>query len=272
MTSNRTHSSRSFVGAALAMLLVAACSSGDSGDATAQGSAAARSSPPASAAPSSPSASPPVVMPAIATNDAGADACGNGLDDNGNGAADEGCTCAPGTTQKCFLGDPKLAGVGACTLGIQNCVGTSSSEFESNTWGPCTGSGAPNAETCNAVDDDCNGKLDDVGDGGSCVTGPPCQGTGLIFASVGDECIDDGGGSATGDVLQVYCVNDIARFCLSGEACPWRDGQVTADSVTCSSAGLASTYFASARDACGDWEGHPRICCSASGEVSFTGC
>jgi hypothetical protein len=35
-------------------------------------------------------------------------------------------------------------------------------------WGACTGSVAPNAETCNGVDDDCNGVVDDVSTGHSC--------------------------------------------------------------------------------------------------------
>ena len=250
-----------------AAIFALACSSGSSG--LDEGDRAASTSAPPSSGPPASSTVPPGVTPSSGL----IETCGNGLDDNGNGTADENCTCTPGATQKCFVGTPKAAGIGACVMGSQTCVATGSNEFKTNTWGPCTGSVAPVAETCNGTDDDCNGKVDDVADGGVCTPpGPPCQGTGLIFGSVGDDCIDDGGGSTTGDTLQIYCVNNTARFCLSGEACPWRDGQTTPDSVSCSTAGLATTYFASARDACGNWEGHPRICCSASGQVSFTGC
>src|SRR4051812_37205000 len=56
--------------------------------------------------------------------------CGNGLDDNCNGLADEGCSCTPGAVQRCFLGPPGKRNVGGCTDGAQTCVG---SEFA--TWG-----------------------------------------------------------------------------------------------------------------------------------------
>lgn len=209
--------------------------------------------------------------------------CGNGLDDNANGEVDEGCPCTEGATQRCFAGKASLAGIGACTMGTQTCVSSGGSEIKTVKWGPCTGGGSATTESCNGVDDDCNGKTDDApscggGTGADAGKPPssqsqqPCQGVGLIWASVGDKCIDDGGQSDKDDDLQVFCVNNIARFCLSKEACPWRDGGVTADDVTCSTAGLASTYFVSSRQACGEWEGHQRICCSPTGQVSFSGC
>ena len=208
--------------------------------------------------------------------------CGNGLDDDANGQVDEGCPCTPGLTQKCYGGSARLAGIGACTMGTQTCIATGTGEIKSTAWGPCTGSGVPSAEKCDGVDNDCNGKADDTcggpGPGGADAGQPippgavPCQGSGLVFTSIGDKCIDDGGQSAEDDDLQVFCVNNIARFCLSKEACPWRDGLPTANDVTCSTAGLNSNYFASARSACGDWQGHPRICCSANGHASFSGC
>src|SRR5439155_16751356 len=43
--------------------------------------------------------------------------CGNGLDDDGDGMVDEGCICTPGTTQDCFPGAERLAGVGVCAAG-----------------------------------------------------------------------------------------------------------------------------------------------------------
>lgn len=202
--------------------------------------------------------------------DAGAgEVCGNGLDDDGNGRIDEGCACEPGATQKCYVGAKAQAGVGGCVWGKQTCERTGGGEFAQTAWGACTGSGAPKAETCNDVDDDCNGKTDDGAKGSVCSN---CTGTGRIFASIGDDCIDDGGGSAPGDTLEVYCVNDIARFCLSKEACPWRSGGSTSDAVTCSRSGLSSTYMASARNSCGVWQGHNRYCCSAAGRASFGGC
>lgn len=46
-----------------------------------------------------------------------------------------------GQTQQCFAGDSKNAGVGSCTWGTQTCI--AKGEFAQ--WGPCVGSGAPDA-------------------------------------------------------------------------------------------------------------------------------
>ncbi|MCZ7685660.1 MAG: hypothetical protein M5U28_45530 [Sandaracinaceae bacterium] len=50
------------------------------------------------------------------------DACGDGLDGDRDGLVDEDCMCAAGEQQRCFRGDPALAGVGARAWGIQDCV------------------------------------------------------------------------------------------------------------------------------------------------------
>jgi hypothetical protein len=72
---------------------------------------------------------------------------------------DEGGTarCEPGKTQKCFVGDAKLAGIGACVQGTQSCV----PKGEFGEWGACTGSGKPTPEVCNGIDDDCDGVVDE---------------------------------------------------------------------------------------------------------------
>jgi hypothetical protein len=102
--------------------------------------------------------------------------CGNGLDDNCNGMADEGCDCVPGTVQRCFLGPPGKRSIGGCTDGSQTCEG---SEF--GMWGPCEGSIGPRGETCDGLDDDCNGCTDD----GLCCSG------GLTCPAPGDPRIAD---------------------------------------------------------------------------------
>ena len=92
---------------------------------------------------------------------AGGEICGNGLDDDGDGSPDQGCPCVAGASQQCFVGDPSLAGKGACSHGTQTCVATTSGEFGSAAWGACTGSGAAAPEACsNGVDDDCDGLVD----------------------------------------------------------------------------------------------------------------
>src|SRR4051812_3760655 len=60
--------------------------------------------------------------------------CDNGLDDDGNGQADDGCWCNPGATQRCFVGAPGMETQSRCTWGTQVCTGV-----EFGLWEPCGG-------------------------------------------------------------------------------------------------------------------------------------
>lgn len=65
--------------------------------------------------------------------------------------------CTNGSTRVCYdsavQANPALRGVGVCTAGSQTCTGTS--------WGPCAGAGAPSAEVCDNLDNNCNGFVDE---------------------------------------------------------------------------------------------------------------
>lgn len=80
--------------------------------------------------------------------------CEGSSDENCNGSIDEGCACTTGQTQPC--------GLGAC-LGMRTCA--------SGVWGTCSGA-MSSPETCNGIDDDCDGVVDDMvpGVGGACGT------------------------------------------------------------------------------------------------------
>jgi hypothetical protein len=105
----------------------------------------------------------------------GAEACGNGLDDDADGDVDEGCGCDVGKTQPCFAGPKALAGKGPCHLGEQTCEKVpGQGEFAQGAWGTCGGSGQPGVEACNGEDDDCDGVVDQ---GCACTDGEkkPCS-------------------------------------------------------------------------------------------------
>ncbi len=159
--------------------------------------------------------------------------CGNGLDDNGNGQSDDGCTCMAGSTEPCFPGAPQKAGVGACKLGEQACE-KNSGEIPGSHWGACIGAGAPSLEACNGVDDDCNGQVDEgcvcaPGTTVSCYSGTPgTPGVGLCHAG-NQTCLPDGSGytACVGEVTPIVevCGNGADDDC---------DGQVDQGCVQCS--------------------------------------
>lgn len=75
-----------------------------------------------------------------------------------------------------------------------------------------------------------------------------CSGTGKTH-TIPDGSLNDGGGTSAGDSLEVYCFSGVARWCLSGEACPWRGASSdTTGGKTCSRAGLGSDWMATAYD------------------------
>lgn len=135
----------------------------------------------------------------------GADVCGNGLDDDGDGQVDEGCACVPGTVQPCYPGAAADIGRGACTRGTQGCEG--SGEF--GAWTECVGAVLPAEDTClDGIDQDCNGIVDD---GASCVcepmasqacyTGPAgTSGVGICRGGM-QTCVFERGVLAWGDCL-----------------------------------------------------------------------
>ena len=95
-----------------------------------------------------------------------------------------------------------------------------------------------------------------------------CAGDGLIHV-VSDECMHDGGKSAPGDSLEVYCHLGTARFCLSGEECPWRGGEAPASGgdETCSRAGLDAEWMATAW--CEGWSGFHDFACTERGQIKL---
>ena len=84
--------------------------------------------------------------------------------------------CTDGQTRTCYSGPDATKDKGACKSGSQSCSG--------GKWGACTGEVIPTTESCNGLDDNCDGNVDEgnPGGGSSCNagTGGACgQGTNM---------------------------------------------------------------------------------------------
>ncbi len=75
------------------------------------------------------------------------------MDNDCDGTVDEGCACSAGEWRNCGLNK------GICQPGTQEC--------ESGFWGNCRNYVGPQPETCNWLDDDCDGIIDNVNGGNS---------------------------------------------------------------------------------------------------------
>ena len=82
-----------------------------------------------------------------------AEVCGDYADNDCDGSVDEGCPCLDSAATR-----PCAEEAGACSGGVQACAG--------GVWGPCRAELGFLPETCNGVDDDCDGWTDE---------GCPCE-------------------------------------------------------------------------------------------------
>ncbi|MBI5513582.1 MAG: hypothetical protein HY909_07420 [Deltaproteobacteria bacterium] len=97
----------------------------------------------------------------------------DGLDNDCDGAVDDGCACARGASRVCYDGPPGTQSVGTCRPGTQVCAAGMGGV--GSAWGACAGQALPTAEVCNGVDDNCNGAADDGIACGPTVTCPAAQ-------------------------------------------------------------------------------------------------
>ena len=164
----------------------------------------------------------------------------DGIDNNCDGATDEGCPCIQGETQPCYSGDPALVGIGECKQGQQIC------DLQ-GVWGDCQGEVLPTTDVCNGLDDDCDGATDedlaDVVCGlGICqVTVPGCLDGQVVPCVPGPsspELCDGVDNNCDGTVDEgCSCVQGQTQACYTGAPATRGIGQCHDGLMTCDAQG-----------------------------------
>ncbi|MDI1437455.1 DUF4215 domain-containing protein [Polyangium sorediatum] len=184
------------------------------------------------------------------------ESCISPLDDDCDGEANEegeGCTCVPGTQMPCYTGPEGTRNVGICHDGTQVC------RSDGLGYAACTGDGLPAAETCDneALDQDCNGKVNEAGADCKC-------GDGWLQLGNGEIC-DDGNDDET-DACTSLCAPPACGdgFVQPGEPCD--DGNDDETDACTSSCALpvCGDGFVQASEPCDDGNDDETDACTSS--------
>lgn len=166
----------------------------------------------------------------------------NGVDDNCNTTPDDGCPCVVGAMEQCYGGPAGTNGVGPCRAGTQLCR---AGDGGPSSLGACSGQITPAAETCDGVDNNCNGSTDEGFEAISCGVGA-CRRT--VAACVGgrpQSCVP---GSATPEVCDNVDNNcngqvdeGVTRGCYAGPGGTANVGRCRSGTQTCAAGTWSSS-------------------------------
>lgn len=156
----------------------------------------------------------------------------------GGGQGGGSTTCKDGDSKSCYTGPVGTEGVGQCKAGAATC--------KDGQWGACSGDVLPGTETCNGVDEDCNGQTDDgfadqaCGKGACAATAPGCAGGMVPMCTPGmpkTETCDGTDEDCDGEIdngLDCPCTTEGAtRPCYSGNATTKGVGECKEGTQTC---------------------------------------
>ena len=186
----------------------------------------------------------------VANNEFPTETSCDGLDNDCDGATDEGCVCVNGATQSCG------SDVGECQSGIQTCV--------AGIWGACVGKIVPSVEVCNdSKDNDCDNDVDCADS--DCSGDPACVATcpdGSCNVA-GGECSTCAADCAVADC----CGTDTSCDTVVGEDCSnCADCECVAPDICCS--GTCQTPACANNSDCDDSDSCTTDTCSNPGACS----
>jgi hypothetical protein len=166
---------------------------------------------------------------------------GTEADEDCDDQVDEGCGCLTGETESCYAGPAGTEGVGICLVGERTCV---AGEFV----GECSGQVLPAPETCDGVDNDCDGTPDDDA---LCANGFVCEHGVCVPSHCGVENMCPEGYDCTAGDADGTCV----RGTCGGSVCP--DGQ--------------ACVYGGCLDSCPDDPADPRYVACGTGSICVSG-